>query len=537
MHRWPCWPIWVVLLMVSVLPSVADPTMSAESIEPQMDAEMSPAAAASHPCDGLEGQDAVRCCARAAYDISMEAQQRALDVADTQLAAYHAAQDAADGTLATAAPAPGDRIYVDMMRDCLRQKRQLARVPACRAVKDQFRNNLDICSLEPYTDQQFMLGNGLLPEPPPLPTELVQECRSQRFLLWTRNWLDYNAGHSHTTFSLSCAFWEAQRLDRTLVLDSFAGINKLHFGGAIHGDVPYKAWFNPACLSKLDRGGMFYHEFARGCGAPGVLTEESGDAVVMPSGATHAEMLAHANAPLLVRQWQYDQGDYAAAALRSAPDAFTSRFGFQVCHRPERARADYPSVFKEQGVDYALPPGIWSRIYSEWVYRTAKVIAGDLWRTTRARGDAAAAAVVDSAQHGAAPAAAVTGMVVCLHVRRGDKITNPNVSKKYPDLDFDTSPAGIYRTISLYVPDGSTLFIATNERDPVAFFRPLEAHYRVTSLAHYPTILAPGAFLGSTLALVDYTILGGQCPLLIPTFTGETARGFDYDLALSLLHK
>ncbi|KAG5179998.1 hypothetical protein JKP88DRAFT_349740 [Tribonema minus] len=206
------------------------------------------------------------------------------------------------------------------------------------------------------------------------------DCRQQRFLLWTRNMVDYDAGHSHTSFAYHCAFWEAYSLNRTLVLDSFAGMG---------------------------------------------------------------------------REWDI------AAALKPA-----YRFGFQVCH-PKKRKVEKNTFHEPADLNFTMPK-----------------------------------------------------------------------EYRYPTLDYDTSPDGIHKTIEPYVPHGSTLYIATNERDPVTFFKPLEQYYTVLSLAHFPEFLHFENFLPSTLALIDYAVLvSTACDMSIPTFASELSRGFPEYISLSQLLK
>lgn len=66
-----------------------------------------------------------------------------------------------------------------------------------------------------------------------------------------------------------------------------------------------------------------------------------------------------------------------------------------------------------------------------------------------------------------------------IHVRRGDKIKTRKdghgVDRSlHPHLDRDTRAEFILCRISKWVPDGRTLFIASNERTP-GFFSPLSA--------------------------------------------------------------
>eukprot|EP00611_Tribonema_gayanum_P009847 TRINITY_DN1971_c0_g1_i1.p1 TRINITY_DN1971_c0_g1~~TRINITY_DN1971_c0_g1_i1.p1 ORF type:complete len:518 (+),score=75.08 TRINITY_DN1971_c0_g1_i1:194-1747(+) len=480
------------------------------------------------PCAGLQDSAAVQCCARAIYDIAEAVGNAALTTASNSIGTY----EAIEAIPRTISLAPGDAVYLHLIDVCLRRKAEILATEACAAVKARFRHTADSCTLTPYMDLRYMLRAGLLPEPPP-PSSISKECRKERFLLWTRNVPDHGAGHSHKWFSMACAFWEARSLNRTLVLDSFTGMDKIHSGGAVNAEVPYIAWYTLTPLEQMPHGGLLYHQFQKGCGAPGMLSEADGDVAILPSGATHADMLALADVPLLVRNWEQPSDFHGGSAghkdLASTGPALqhahlTSvaqgrpelKYGFQVCHRPEAPKDSAPHIFKEPGVDYSMPDGFWKRIYSHWVY----AISGSIMSQVRFR----------SKNH---------GMAVCLHVRRGDKVTKPHMEEKYPNLNYDTSPEGILHTIAPHVPSGSVLYIATNEEDPVAFFAPLEAHYTVMSVSHFPWLLRAGDFMPSTLALVDYTLLKTEenCARLIPTFASEESRGFDTHISLSPLHK
>jgi hypothetical protein len=78
---------------------------------------------------------------------------------------------------------------------------------------------------------------------------------------------------------------------------------------------------------------------------------------------------------------------------------------------------------------------------------------------------------------------------------------------RWPHLAEETSPQGVLATLKPHVPCGATVFIATNKRDPLAFFAPVGACHRVAALPSFPHVLDAAAFLPSTLALVDYSML------------------------------
>ncbi|CAI5999781.1 unnamed protein product [Closterium sp. NIES-65] len=75
-----------------------------------------------------------------------------------------------------------------------------------------------------------------------------------------------------------------------------------------------------------------------------------------------------------------------------------------------------------------------------------------------------------------------------VHVRRGDKV-NP---KLWPHLDHDTRPKALLQKLPQRIPPGSTLYIATNERDPY-FFDPLLAVYKLYKEEYFAEMWAEGS--------------------------------------------
>lgn len=69
-------------------------------------------------------------------------------------------------------------------------------------------------------------------------------------------------------------------------------------------------------------------------------------------------MVAHADVPLLVREW--DATAFASTSNSATPDSSARpdmRYGFQVCHRPDVPSERWPKVVSEPGVDYTMPAG------------------------------------------------------------------------------------------------------------------------------------------------------------------------------------
>jgi hypothetical protein len=112
--------------------------------------------------------------------------------------------------------------------------------------------------------------------------------------------------------------------------------------------------------------------------------------------------------------------------------------------------------------------------------------------------------------------------VVCLHVRRGDKLA---LKSQYPNLAQETSAENILSTLLQKVPAGSVLYIATNEPNAERFFAPLQSSYSVHTLDSFQHIINEWGYLPSSLALVDYALLG-MCTKLVHTFADEAPRGF-----------
>ncbi|CAI5458545.1 unnamed protein product [Closterium sp. Yama58-4] len=75
-----------------------------------------------------------------------------------------------------------------------------------------------------------------------------------------------------------------------------------------------------------------------------------------------------------------------------------------------------------------------------------------------------------------------------VHVRRGDKV-NPQL---WPHLDHDTRPKALLQKLPKRIPPGSTLYIATNERDP-HFFDPLLAVYKLYKEEYFAEMWAQGS--------------------------------------------
>ncbi|KAJ0975838.1 hypothetical protein J5N97_017803 [Dioscorea zingiberensis] len=118
-----------------------------------------------------------------------------------------------------------------------------------------------------------------------------------------------------------------------------------------------------------------------------------------------------------------------------------------------------------------------------------------------------------------------------IHVRRGDKIKTRKdrfgVDRSlHPHLDRDTQPDFIQRRIAKWIPQGRTLFIASNERTP-DFFSPLSASYRVAYSSNYSDILDQVVHNNYQLFIIERLILAGA-----KTFV-RTFKEDDNDLSLT----
>ncbi|CAM9421158.1 unnamed protein product [Phaeothamnion confervicola] len=270
---------------------------------------------------------------------------------------------------------------------------------------------------------------------------LREDCRSQKFLLWTRNSGDYWAGHSHKSWSMECSFGEAANLSRVLVYDDFAAMDGLHVGrkpGPKEGvEVPIGAWHDDSELQKLPA--MPWSAFARRCGMRGVLG--SRDVVSVPRD-TQISTMEQIHAPLLIRNFS-SEGDTGTAVgamvkclLSSALSA--SYYGFEAC----------------------MGAGV-PRLDDDWQYMPLSdrlsQKAAEIYRRVAAAGG--------------------QQELVCVHVRRGDKVGSPD----YPHLDADTRPDALRRLLPRLVQPGSSLYIATNEPHPARFFEPLGDVGRMTA--------------------------------------------------------
>jgi hypothetical protein len=133
---------------------------------------------------------------------------------------------------------------------------------------------------------------------------------------------------------------------------------------------------------------------------------------------------------------------------------------------------------------------------------------------------------VDSPQH--------KNDVVCLHIRRGDKLAD---TARYPQLAQETSPQSVLATLTPWAAAGSVLYIATDEPRASHFYELLQKRYRVSALDSFGWVVSAQQFLPSSLALVDYAV-SNKCTKLINTFADEPARGFARsDISLSQSNK
>ncbi|KAL5708448.1 hypothetical protein ACHQM5_019240 [Ranunculus cassubicifolius] len=117
-----------------------------------------------------------------------------------------------------------------------------------------------------------------------------------------------------------------------------------------------------------------------------------------------------------------------------------------------------------------------------------------------------------------------------IHVRRGDKIKTRKdrfgVDRTlHPHLDRDTRAEFILLKIAKWVPEGRTLFIASNERTP-GFFSPLAARYKLAYSSNYSSIIDPIIENNYQLFMLERLILMGA-----KTFI-RTFKEYDTDLSL-----
>ncbi|KAG5176424.1 hypothetical protein JKP88DRAFT_261510 [Tribonema minus] len=373
-------------------------------------------------------------------------------------------------------------------QDYLRERSQCMEVK--RYIEERCRNVTELldpvsCTRKPFfrdkrwMDPEFAHPPSVSPSP-----ALVESCRSRRFLLWSRNVLDYYAGHGHRTWSMSCAVSEAIASNRTLLWDNYAGMDKVHTGGVSNVEVLMEHWINVHKLYDLPAGFQLWREFELECGQPGVLDGNQGHVVVMKRDEPFSVLQNYSDIPLVVKDWDRDCGLY----LDNKTPGCIPLYGYGVCHDPDTPLGPYAQDSFERYLMSAA-----------WVQRTAELI----W-------DAMTVAASD------------TGNLVCLHVRRGDKIALPEY---YPNLDAETRPAAIAAKLLPHVPGGAILFIASNEDAP-GFFSPLREWYRVVTLADFAWLLPQERLMTSTLALVDYWLLERLCTKVVFTFSDQRPRGF-----------
>uniref|UniRef100_A0ACD5WRW6 Uncharacterized protein n=1 Tax=Avena sativa TaxID=4498 RepID=A0ACD5WRW6_AVESA len=124
----------------------------------------------------------------------------------------------------------------------------------------------------------------------------------------------------------------------------------------------------------------------------------------------------------------------------------------------------------------------------------------------------------------------ILGDYDAIHVRRGDLLKNRKdrfgVERSlHPHLDRDTRPEFIKKRIAGWIPEGRTLFIASNERTP-GFFSALSDRYKLAYSSNFSSILEPIIENNYQLFMVERLIMQGA-----RTFV-KTMKEFDNDLAL-----
>ncbi|KAL9240021.1 hypothetical protein vseg_014284 [Gypsophila vaccaria] len=100
-----------------------------------------------------------------------------------------------------------------------------------------------------------------------------------------------------------------------------------------------------------------------------------------------------------------------------------------------------------------------------------------------------------------------------IHVRRGDILKTRKdklgVERSlHPHLDRDTRPEFMLKRIAKWVPDGRTLYIASNERTP-GFFSPLGVRYKLAYSSNYSRILDPVIENNYQLFMIERLIMRG----------------------------
>eukprot|EP00250_Pteridium_aquilinum_P019388 c24409_g1_i1 orf=122-1381(+) len=118
-----------------------------------------------------------------------------------------------------------------------------------------------------------------------------------------------------------------------------------------------------------------------------------------------------------------------------------------------------------------------------------------------------------------------------IHVRRGDKLKirkdRFGVNRTlFPHLDRDTQAHAIIRRVANWIPEGRTVFIASNERSP-GFFDALGSKYKVVSISHFRSILDPVVQNNYQLFIIERLILFGA-----KTYV-KTFKEFPSDLSLT----
>ncbi|GJP49545.1 hypothetical protein CLOM_g8743 [Closterium sp. NIES-68] len=250
---------------------------------------------------------------------------------------------------------------------------------------------------------------------------------------------DYCTGESHWVWSFLCGAAEAKALNRTLVVPARRCISAAHSLTGKKEEKPMGLYYNMGHM--MSRQPMMYEtEFKQRFGSmdPEKL---QGTGSTGSTGSMSVEEFKVWGATEWVRERTRD----VTLVVRRLRE---EQFAYQICGVPENKE-----VLKRDHSLLWRPPAL-SKLSSN-------ISASMGWDYD------------------------------AVHVRRGDKV-KPSNRRYWPNLDQDTQPHALKKTLPKFIQPGRHVYIASNERTP-GFFSPLASLYKIHVLSDYRHLWGPGS--------------------------------------------
>ncbi|CAI5537312.1 unnamed protein product [Closterium sp. Naga37s-1] len=250
---------------------------------------------------------------------------------------------------------------------------------------------------------------------------------------------DYCVGESHWTWSFLCAAAEAKALNRTLVVPDLRCISESHSLTGKREEKPVGLYYDMEHM--MSRQPMIYATTFRqrfGSLDPEKLQQQG-------------RMRVAEYKPFAATEWVREKTRDVQLVVRKLRE---EQFAYQICGVPENKK------LLKRDLKLLWRPQVLAKLSNT-------ISASMGWNYD------------------------------AVHVRRGDKV-KPSSRQYWPNLDRDTRPNALLKTLPKLIAPGRHVYIASNERTP-GFFSPLASLYKIHVLSDYRHLWAPGSKFQSDL--------------------------------------